>query len=49
MSALGMASGAGPWGAAGGRPWDDGVFSHVKQIRVYLGESLKVIYGIQFE
>nr|KAJ0226069.1 hypothetical protein LSAT_V11C100007970 [Lactuca sativa] len=49
MSALGMASGAGPWGAAGGRPWDDGVFSHVKQIRVYLGESLKVICGVQFK
>ena len=40
---------AGPWGAAGGKPWDDGVFSHVKQIRVYLGESLKVICGVQFK
>ncbi|KAL7618750.1 hypothetical protein Lser_V15G00701 [Lactuca serriola] len=49
MSGAGMPREAGPWGAAGGKPWDDGVFSHVKQIRVYLGESLKVIYGIQFE
>ncbi|KAI3737014.1 hypothetical protein L2E82_27007 [Cichorium intybus] len=40
---------AGPWGAAGGKPWDDGVFSHVKQVRVYLSDSLKVICGIQFE
>nr|KAJ0227228.1 hypothetical protein LSAT_V11C100007950 [Lactuca sativa] len=42
MSGAGMPREAGPWGAAGGKPWDDGVFSHVKQIRVYLGESLKV-------
>ncbi|CAH1442812.1 unnamed protein product [Lactuca virosa] len=49
MSGVGMPREAGPWGAARGKPWDDGVFSHVKQVRVYLGESLKVIYGIQFE
>ncbi|KAI3513207.1 hypothetical protein L1887_20534 [Cichorium endivia] len=49
MSSMGMPREAGPWGAAGGKPWDDGVFSHVKQVRVYLSDSLKVICGIQFE
>lgn len=49
MSSMGMPTEAGPWGAAGGKPWDDGVFSHVKQVRVYLSDSLKVICGIQFE
>ncbi|KAL9998603.1 putative jacalin-like lectin domain-containing protein [Helianthus debilis subsp. tardiflorus] len=39
---------AGPWGACGGQPWDDGVFSTIKQVRVHLGE-LNVIYGPQFE
>ncbi|KAJ0804970.1 putative jacalin-like lectin domain-containing protein [Helianthus annuus] len=39
---------AGPWGACGGQPWDDGVFSTIKQVRVHLGE-LNVIYGLQFE
>jgi len=24
--------GPGPWGGDGGRPWDDGVFSGIKQI-----------------
>ncbi|KAI3513208.1 hypothetical protein L1887_20535 [Cichorium endivia] len=49
MSSMGMSRDAGPWGMAVGKPWDDGVFSHVKQVRVYLGESLKVISAIQFE
>lgn len=40
---------AGPWGASGAKPWDDGVFFNVKQIRVLVGESLKVIHAIQFE
>ncbi|KAI3684828.1 hypothetical protein L6452_34054 [Arctium lappa] len=40
---------AGPWGASGGKPWDDGVFSTVKQVRIHVRESLNVIYAIQFE
>ncbi|XP_035843042.1 agglutinin [Helianthus annuus] len=39
---------AGPWGVGGGKPWDDGVFSTIKQVRVHEGE-LNVIYAIQFE
>ncbi|KAI3762848.1 hypothetical protein L1987_53290 [Smallanthus sonchifolius] len=39
---------AGPWGAGGGKPWDDGVFSAIKQIRVHEGE-LNVIYALQYE
>ncbi|KAF5817902.1 putative jacalin-like lectin domain-containing protein [Helianthus annuus] len=39
---------AGPWGAGGGKPWDDGVFPIIKQIRIHAGE-LKVIYALQFE
>ncbi|MFS7911628.1 putative jacalin-like lectin domain-containing protein [Helianthus anomalus] len=31
---------AGPWGACGGQPWDDGVFSAIKQVRIHLGELL---------
>ncbi|KAJ0785913.1 putative jacalin-like lectin domain-containing protein [Helianthus annuus] len=38
---------AGPWGACGGQPWDDGVFSAIKQVRIHLGE-LNVIHGLQF-
>lgn len=41
---------AGPWGASvGGKPWDDGVFSAVKEVRVHVGESPIVIHAIQFE
>ncbi|KAJ9536358.1 hypothetical protein OSB04_un000450 [Centaurea solstitialis] len=39
---------AGPWGALGGKRWDDGVFSTVKQVHVYMDESLKVLHAIQF-
>ncbi|KAF8364926.1 hypothetical protein HHK36_033090 [Tetracentron sinense] len=39
--------GPGPWGGRGGKPWDDGVFSAIKQIYVCKGED--VIYSIQFE
>ncbi|KAI3511855.1 hypothetical protein L1887_19015 [Cichorium endivia] len=49
MSLMTMPREAGPWGACGAKPWDDGVFLNVKQVRVHVGESLKVIYGIQFE
>ena len=40
---------AGPWGVSGGKPWDDGVFSAVKRVHVHVGESLKVIYAVQFK
>ncbi|KAI3738652.1 hypothetical protein L2E82_28717 [Cichorium intybus] len=49
MSLMAMPREAGPWGACGAKPWDDGVFLNVKQVRVHVGESPKVIYGIQFE
>ncbi|KAK1427335.1 hypothetical protein QVD17_16018 [Tagetes erecta] len=48
MPMMAMPRDAGPWGACGGKLWDDGVFSTVKQVRVHLGE-LKVIYALQFE
>eukprot|EP00252_Welwitschia_mirabilis_P024983 TRINITY_DN7643_c0_g1_i3.p1 TRINITY_DN7643_c0_g1~~TRINITY_DN7643_c0_g1_i3.p1 ORF type:complete len:531 (-),score=50.03 TRINITY_DN7643_c0_g1_i3:307-1899(-) len=38
--------GPGPWGGDGGKPWDDGVFSGVKQIVITRAE---VIHSIQFE
>ncbi|XP_076894928.1 agglutinin-like [Bidens hawaiensis] len=48
MSRSAMPRDAGPWGACGGKPWDDGVFSTIKQVRVLLGE-LNAIYALQFE
>ncbi|CAH1442806.1 unnamed protein product [Lactuca virosa] len=44
-----MPRGVGPWGASGGKRWDDGVFNHVKRVCVHLGKSCNVIYGVQFE
>ncbi|KAL0314696.1 UNVERIFIED_CONTAM: Agglutinin [Sesamum angustifolium] len=38
----------GPWGGCGGRHWDDGVFSAVKQIHVHVN-AFVCIRGIQFE
>jgi hypothetical protein len=38
--------GPGPWGGEGGKPWDDGVFSGIKQIIIMRGE---VIHSIQVE
>ncbi|XP_017981485.1 PREDICTED: pentatricopeptide repeat-containing protein At1g19720 isoform X2 [Theobroma cacao] len=38
--------GPGPWGGEGGRPWDDGVFSGIKQIFVTKSEA---ICSIQIE
>ncbi|KAJ0087017.1 hypothetical protein Patl1_09216 [Pistacia atlantica] len=35
--------GPGPWGGDGGRPWDDGVYSGVKQIFVTRGEAINSI------
>ncbi|KAF8391074.1 hypothetical protein HHK36_023374 [Tetracentron sinense] len=37
----------GPWGGRGGSPWDDGVFSAIKQIYVHIEKT--VIRSIQFE
>lgn len=39
-------SGPGPWGGDGGRPWDDGVFSGIKQIFVTRADA---IHSIQIE
>ena len=39
----------GPWGASGGKLWDDGVFSGVKQVRLHLGDISNVIYAIQLQ
>ncbi|KAJ3696104.1 hypothetical protein LUZ60_001481 [Juncus effusus] len=38
--------GPGPWGGDGGRPWDDGVYSGIKQILISRG---KFIHSIQIE
>ncbi len=38
--------GPGPWGGDGGRPWDDGVFSGIKQIFITRAEA---ICSIQIE
>ncbi|KAI3959091.1 hypothetical protein MKX01_023767 [Papaver californicum] len=38
--------GPGPWGGDGGRPWDDGVFTGIKQIFLTKGEA---ICSIQIE
>ncbi|KAJ0785909.1 putative jacalin-like lectin domain-containing protein [Helianthus annuus] len=47
-SCLVMPRDVGPWGAGGGKAWDDGVFSTIKQVHVHVGE-LNVIYALQFE
>nr|KYP45177.1 Agglutinin [Cajanus cajan] len=39
--------GPGPWGGDGGKPWDDGVFSGIKQI--YLTKAPEGICSIQIE
>lgn len=49
MSLLGAPRDVVPWGASGGKPWDDGVFNNIKQVRVQVGEPSKVIFGIQFK
>ncbi|KAJ0776776.1 putative jacalin-like lectin domain-containing protein [Helianthus annuus] len=48
MSRVVMPRDVGPWGAGGGKAWDDGVFSTIKQVHVHVGE-LNVIYALQFE
>lgn len=35
--------GSGPWGGDGGRPWDDGVYSGIKQIFVTRAEAIQAI------
>ncbi|PWA73033.1 Mannose-binding lectin [Artemisia annua] len=49
MSKMALPRDAGPWGASGGKPWDDGVYSAVKQVHVHIGVSLNVINAIEFE
>ena len=49
MSKIAMPREAGPWGASGGKPWDDGVFSRVIKVIVHGGVSLNAICAIQFE
>ncbi|OMO75253.1 Mannose-binding lectin [Corchorus olitorius] len=39
--------GPGPWGGDGGRPWDDGVYSGIKQI--FITKSPEAICSIQIE
>ncbi|XAR61765.1 hypothetical protein NMG60_11016276, partial [Bertholletia excelsa] len=39
----------GPWGAALGKQWDDGVFSTVKQVRVLLASDVNVIRSVQIK
>ncbi|KAL4559458.1 hypothetical protein LXL04_031596 [Taraxacum kok-saghyz] len=39
----------GPWGASGGKAWDDGVFNNIKQVRVQIVDPSNVIFGIQFK
>lgn len=38
--------GPGPWGGDGGRPWDDGVYSGIKQIYITKSDA---IFSIQVE
>ncbi|KAK1427342.1 hypothetical protein QVD17_16025 [Tagetes erecta] len=48
LSGVEMPREVGPWGAGGGKPWDDGVFASVKQVYVHVGE-LNMISALQFE
>ncbi|KAJ9560888.1 hypothetical protein OSB04_006048 [Centaurea solstitialis] len=49
-SRMSIPRGAGPWGTSkGAKPWDDGVFSTIKVVRVHVGGSPNVIHAIQFE
>ncbi|KAJ9536367.1 hypothetical protein OSB04_un000459 [Centaurea solstitialis] len=47
MSRMVMPKEMGPFGAFAGKYWDDGVFSTVKQIHVFVEESLNVLRAIQ--
>lgn len=49
MSKMAMPREPGPWGASGGKPWDDGVFFGVKKVIVHGRVSLNAICAIQFE
>ncbi|PHT28375.1 hypothetical protein CQW23_32054 [Capsicum baccatum] len=40
---------AGPWGGCSGKGWDDGVFSTMKQVQVYMNTISSAISGIQIQ
>lgn len=40
---------AGPWGGCSGKGWDDGVFSTIKQVQVYMNTISSAISGIQIQ
>ena len=37
--------GPGPWGGHGGKEWDDGVFSGIRELHLHVGDS--VIHAIR--
>ncbi|XP_075088651.1 agglutinin-like isoform X1 [Nicotiana tabacum] len=39
----------GPWGGYSGKGWDDGVFSTIKQVHIYMNLHISAISGIQIE
>lgn len=41
-----VSPGPGPWGGHGGKQWDDGVFSAIKQVHVYVGDG--AVKALQF-
>ena len=43
--ALPVPRGPGPWGGHGGMEWDDGVFPAIRELHLYVGDS--VIYAIR--
>ncbi|KAI3762853.1 hypothetical protein L1987_53295 [Smallanthus sonchifolius] len=47
MSRMAMPREAGPWGSGGGKPWDDGFFSALQQVQVFVVE-LNAIYALRF-
>lgn len=36
-----------PWGGVGGKQWDNGVFSSIKEVHVHVGDG--VIHAFQFQ
>lgn len=36
-------TGPGPWGGDGGKPWDDGVYSGIKQVYITRGDFINSI------
>ncbi|CAL5332264.1 unnamed protein product [Camellia sinensis] len=39
----------GPWGGSGGKHWDDGVFSRVKNVNVYTANDEEVVRAVKFK